>query len=201
MIWPLIYIQFNMLNKNEIITDIIIMKFIKTLKLKHPACHWSPLWPLEVWVHADCTNLGDLAYISYLCLFIYLWSPHGLHSYMINSNTDRTLDVVFSRFRVFFVHNNPEAVPKVVTRISLSMNSFPSGWLWKKKPLNLEKTTSSILSVLLLIYVFTLQFILEEKKNVVCNIDIESNSKIKIFQMYKILLLNAKLYLYLSFLL
>ena len=28
---------------------------------------------------------------------------------LINNNTDRILDVVFSRFRVFFVHNNPEA--------------------------------------------------------------------------------------------
>ena len=45
------------------------MKSIKTSN--HPAYHWSTLWPLEEF--ADCTILGDFVYISYLCLFIYLW--------------------------------------------------------------------------------------------------------------------------------
>ena len=70
------------------------------------------------------------------------------------------------------VHNNPEAVPKVVTRMppwitrqreSLFELAFPQGPWEPKKNLKLEKTRSNILSVLLLIYVFTLQFTLEEK--------------------------------------
>ena len=59
------------------------------------------------------------------------------------NNTDRTLDPVFSRFRGFSLSQR-------------SMRVTSSGFcLWvivNGKPLNLEKTTFSVLSVLLYIY-------------------------------------------------
>ena len=48
--------------------DTIIMKSLKTLN--HPACLWSTLWPLEVWVHG-LKNSG-LFCVHKLSLFIYL---------------------------------------------------------------------------------------------------------------------------------
>ena len=37
--------------------------------------HFDP-WKYESYEFADCTILGDFAYISNLCLFIYLWKKH-----------------------------------------------------------------------------------------------------------------------------
>ena len=50
---------------------------------------------------------------------------HGLITY-----TDRTLDVVFLRFRGFFVHNNPEAVTQrsYAYALSLFCNSTLTAW-------------------------------------------------------------------------
>ena len=86
----------------------------------------------------------------------------------INNNTDRTLGVVFSRFRCFFVHNNSEAEAKrsyahaalnfktkihpVQRRMSVTPFGFCLRVIVNKKHLNLEKTTPSVLSVLFLIY-------------------------------------------------
>ena len=79
----------------------------------------------------------------------------------INNNTDRTLDVVFSKFKGFSVHNNPEAEVQRSYAHALSLscystrhahNSFGIRVIVTKNPLNLEKTTSSVLSVFLLIY-------------------------------------------------
>ena len=68
----------------------------------------------------------------------------------------------------FFVHNNPEETPKGVTPFCVELqdrekacstphmrNFFEllhEGKIVNEKPLNLKKTTSSVLSVLLLIY-------------------------------------------------
>ena len=70
--------------------------------------------------------------------------------YYINNNTERTLDFVFTRFRGFFVHNNPEvgAQMSYVHAISLSCHSTRHA----RNSFGLEKTTSSVLSLLLLIY-------------------------------------------------
>ena len=80
-----------------------------------------------------------------------------------NSNTDRTLDVVFSRFKQFFVHNNPEAeAQSSYAHAALNYNTEreyarnSSGFCLRvivnEKFLNLEMTSISVLSVLLLIY-------------------------------------------------
>ena len=84
---------------------------------------------------------------------------------LINNNTERTLDVVFSRFRGFLFTISLRQKSKGVTRIlspclviQRSMRATPLGFCLRvivdEKPLNLEKTTSSVLSVLLLIYGF-----------------------------------------------
>ena len=82
-----------------------------------------------------------------------------------NNNTDRTLDVVFSRFRGFSftitLRQKHKRVPRRQRMLSLCLviQSCCAELLWasvsrivNEKPLNLEKTTSSGLSVLLLIY-------------------------------------------------
>ena len=72
----------------------------------------------------------------------------------MNNKTDRTLDVVFSRFRVFFVHNilkaEPKGVPSMVCSTFHALNSFGllSQGYCERNPLNLEKTTSSIISAI-----------------------------------------------------
>jgi len=74
---------------------------------------------------------------------------------LINNNTDRTLYVVFSRFR-FFVNINPKAeaqtsYAQAAHAHSLSCNSTLSAWNYfgQASASNLEKTTSSVTSVLL----------------------------------------------------
>ena len=67
------------------------LKDIPIIQINQFGCeHWlflsikTPTTPLIIKVHfypqkyefADCTILGDFAYISYLCLFIYLWQKH-----------------------------------------------------------------------------------------------------------------------------
>ena len=75
----------------------------------------------------------------------------------IDNNTDRTQDVIFSRFQCFSF----TLTLRHAHALSLSCNStlpardsfglLPQGYC-EQKPTNLEKTTSSVLSVLLLIY-------------------------------------------------
>ena len=79
--------------------------------------------------------------------------------------TDRTLYVVFSRlsassFKITLTKKNPK---ELYQTFSLSFNStrnaiYSFGILpqvyYERKPLNLKKTTSNVLSVLLLIYAF-----------------------------------------------
>ena len=69
--------------------------------------------------------------------------------------TDRTLDVVFSRFRVFSFSINLRQKPKEVTRMRCRTGSFsrtPFGFYLRvivnEKPPNLEKTTSNVLYVI-----------------------------------------------------
>ena len=80
----------------------------------------------------------------------------------IYNNIDRTQDVVFSRFRGFsFTDPEAEAQRSHAHALSRSCNStrhtlnffepLPQGYCERKTP-NLEKTTSSVLSVLLLFY-------------------------------------------------
>ena len=92
----------------------------------------------------------------------------------INKNKDRTQDVAFSRFRVFSFTITLRQKPKGVTHmlslcllIQRSITVTPFGFYLRvivnEKPLNLKKTTSSVLSLLLLIYVklhnrFAVQF-------------------------------------------
>ena len=80
-----------------------------------------------------------------------------------NDNTDRTLDVVFSRFRGFSFTITMRQKPKGVTRIPCQDREIaclcpPKGFclrvIVKENPVHLEKTTSSVLSVLILIYEF-----------------------------------------------
>ena len=95
--------------------------------------------------------MGFFALTNFLCF----------STSQINNNTDRTLDVVFLRFRVF-VHKNPDRSPKELRICSLSLSChstqqqarnsivlLPQGYFnVNGKPLDLEKTTSSVLSVL-----------------------------------------------------
>ena len=80
----------------------------------------------------------------------------------MNNNTDRTLDVVFSRFRGFSFTITLRQKPKWVRRrlsfclvIQRGMRVAPLGCfriIVNEKLLNLEKTTASVLSALLWIY-------------------------------------------------
>ena len=81
----------------------------------------------------------------------------------INNITDRTLDVVFSRFRGFSLTLNLRQRSKGVTRmlslclvIQRCLRGTHLGFCLRifvnEKPLNLEKTISSVQSVLLIIY-------------------------------------------------
>ena len=84
----------------------------------------------------------------------------------INNNTDRTLDVVFSRSSVFFVHNNPEVGAQRSYAYALSLCLVISRSMHKtslssclrvfvnEKPLNLENKTSTVQSVMFLICEF-----------------------------------------------
>ena len=68
----MIYCSVKYCCSNSFIPGDILHSIMKSIKTpNHPAYHWSTLWPLED-EFADCTILGDFAYISYLCLFIYL---------------------------------------------------------------------------------------------------------------------------------
>ena len=77
----------------------------------------------------------------------------------INNTADRTLDVVFSRFKGFSFtitqRSYGQAVLNYTTEREQPRNSFEllTQSYCERKPLNLEKTTSSVLSVILLIYV------------------------------------------------
>ena len=79
---------------------------------------------------------------------------------MINNNTDTALNVAFSRF---WGYNNPEAEACrsyehafSLFLIQRCLRGTPLGFclrvILKEKPINLEKATFSVLSVLLLIY-------------------------------------------------
>ena len=78
------------------------------------------------------------------------------HSQIVN-NTDRTLDVVFSRFRCFFVHNNPEEkVKRNYAHAALNYKTKIDPFLRRilltpvdlyLRIIILEKTTSSVLSI------------------------------------------------------
>ena len=72
----------------------------------------------------------------------------------MNNNTDRTLDVIFSKFRGFsftITLSYAHTALNDKTEREHVRNSF----IVNEKPLNIEKTTSSVLSVLLLIYVYS----------------------------------------------
>ena len=80
-----------------------------------------------------------------------------------NNNTDKILDVVFSRFRGFSFTKTLRQRPKGVTHmlslclvIQRCLRGTPLGFCHRvivnEKPVNLEKTTSSVLSVFLLTY-------------------------------------------------
>ena len=97
-----------------------------------------------------CYNWG-----TYSQFFVY---NHRLITY-----TNRTLDVVFSRFRgISFTISEAEAQRSYAQSLFLFCNStqyprtsfgiLPQGYC-ERKPINLEKTTSNVLSVLLIIYV------------------------------------------------
>ena len=59
---------------NSSIPGVILHSIMKSIKTpNHPTYHWSALWPLEVRVRGLYNSLHYFAYISYLCLFIYLW--------------------------------------------------------------------------------------------------------------------------------
>ena len=93
---------------------------------------------------------------------------------MIIKNTDRTLDVVFSRFKGFFFYKKPKAEAKrsyahavlnyksqrepVLRHMHVTSLGLCLRVTVNENPLNHEKTTFSVLSVLLLIYDFFLQF-------------------------------------------
>ena len=71
--------------------------------------------------------------------------------------TDRTLDVVFSRLRGFLftitLRQTPKGVTRRITRHRESLfyaDCFCLMVIVNLKPLNLEKTTSSVLSVILI---------------------------------------------------
>ena len=79
------------------------------------------------------------------------------------TNTDRTLDVVFSRFKVFsftvILRQKPNGVTRRqrwITKKGESMRVTPFGLrvIVNEKTLNLEKMTYSFLFVLLFIYAF-----------------------------------------------
>ncbi len=81
-----------------------------------------------------------------------------------NINTDITLNVAFSRFRVcLFTKTRPDAETQTISAIPLSCHStvhvrYSLGLclrvIVKENPQNLEKTTYNVLSVILLIYGF-----------------------------------------------
>ena len=98
-----------------------------------------------------------------LLLSCFVGHPVTEYISQIDKNTDRTLDVFFSRFRGFSFILTIRQRPKVVTRmhslclvIQRCLRGTPLGFCLrasvKENPFNLEKTTSSILSVLFLIY-------------------------------------------------
>ena len=87
----------------------------------------------------------------------------------MKTNTDRTLDVVFSRFRGFSFTITLRQKPKGVTHmlslclviqrgICITPLGFCLGVIVNEKLLNLEMTTSSVLSVLLFIYAHRAHF-------------------------------------------
>ena len=92
--------------------------------------------------------------------FSMIWSIYICRA-LASKNTDRTLDVVFSRFRGFSFTITRRQKELHACRVELqdrerehTRNSFgllPQGYILNEKLLNLEKTTSSVLSVLLLI--------------------------------------------------
>ena len=85
----------------------------------------------------------------------------------IKNSTNRTLDVVFSRFNCFSFTITLRQKPKEVTRVlscnSRSMRVTPLGFCLRiivnEKPLNLEKKTFSVLSVLLLFHALYIYYI------------------------------------------
>jgi len=92
--------------------------------------------------------------ICILVLYALYLYRHGFRHRLIN-NTDRTLDVVFSRFRGFSFIVTLRQKPKEVTRmlslclvIQRSMRVTPSGFFLRvivnEKTLNIKKPTSSV---------------------------------------------------------
>ena len=81
-----------------------------------------------------------------------------IDDYINTIKTDRTLDVVFSRFRGFSFTITQRSYVKAALNYKTEReharnSSGPMSQDYcKRKPLNLEKTTSSVLSVLLLIF-------------------------------------------------
>ena len=87
----MIYCSVNYCCSNSSIPGVFLHSIMKPLK--------DQTTPLIIDVHfdpqkygfADCTILGDFVYISYLCLFIYLWIQLGLYNYSISIKPDKTL--------------------------------------------------------------------------------------------------------------
>ena len=90
-----------------------------------------------------------------------------IHS-QINNNSDRTIDVFFSRFRCssFTIWRKTGSLSLSCNSTQHARNSFWSlsqGYIRvivNERPLNREKTTSSVLSVLLLINAYILPYYL-----------------------------------------
>ena len=81
----MIYYSVKYCCSNSSIPGVILHCIMKSIKTpNHPAYHWSTLWPLEVWVRGLYNSWWYFAFISYLCLFIYLWLCHNVASFWEN---------------------------------------------------------------------------------------------------------------------
>ena len=103
----------------------IFMKSIKTPN--HPAYHWSPLWPLEVWVRGLYNSWWFCDIYVYLfiydqpCTSVLSWIKNSLNIYLSSflMSCSPCLFPVFSSLRKFY---SPGYVDRTLNLVRLHQN-------------------------------------------------------------------------------